>query len=151
MSKQEDPKGESATAFQDANFIAFVSNQIEANWNEKYGPLCEGFPLNIVYALIETSGAKQVGIMALYAPDVSTFRRTRKSRQLVYFNPKGGPYRVRVVANGLNGQLETFKYKGRKLVAYASGRDFRSAMIQTTMLGIHPDEPRSVLSEGFRS
>jgi hypothetical protein len=32
------------------DFIAFIPQQIESDWDEKWGPLLEGFPLNIVYA-----------------------------------------------------------------------------------------------------
>ena len=31
------------------NFFACIPHQIEADWDEKWGPLLEGFPLNILY------------------------------------------------------------------------------------------------------
>ena len=81
-----------------------------------------------------------LGITACYEPDLGTFRETKKTRELTYFNREGGTYRVRVVINRASGRLETFKYKGRKLVACASGLDFESAMVQTTLVGIEKDE-----------
>ena len=52
---------------------------------------------------------------------------------------------MRVVLNKANGRLETFKYKGKKLVARASGLNFESAMMQTTLVGIEKDERVSVI------
>ena len=86
-----------------------------------------------------------LGITACYEPDLATFRETKKTRELTYFNREGGTYRVRVVINIKSGRLETFKYKGRKVVACASGRDFDSAMVQTTLVGIEKDEPVTVI------
>ena len=39
------------------SFFAFVPQQIQADWHEKYGPLLEGFPLDILYGGI-TSDAR---------------------------------------------------------------------------------------------
>ena len=47
---------------------------------------------------------------------------------------------MRVVLHRASGRLETFKYKGEKLVARATGRDFESAMVHTTLVGIEKDE-----------
>jgi hypothetical protein len=38
-------------------------------------------------------------------------------------------------------EQETFKDRGDTRVCMAHGADFRSAMIQTTMVGVAPDEP----------
>jgi len=32
------------------DFVAFIPQQIGSDWHEKWGPLLEGFPLNILYA-----------------------------------------------------------------------------------------------------
>ena len=125
------------------DFIACVPQKIKADWDEKWGPLLAGFPVNIMYACVqkaESDQSKMLGITACYEPDLATFRETKKTRELTYFNREGGTYRVRVVLNIKSGRLETFKYKGRKLVACASGRDFDSAMVQTTLVGIEKDE-----------
>ena len=130
------------------DFIACVPHEIEADWDEKWGPLLAGFPVNIMYACVqraESDQSKMLGITACYEPDLATFRETKKTRELTYFNREGGTYRVRVVMNRTSGLLETFKYKGRKLVACASGRDFDSAMVQTTLVGIDQDEPVRVI------
>ena len=39
------------------------------------------------------------------------------------------------------GAWETAKYRGDTRVAVAHGADFRTAMTQTTMVGVAPDEP----------
>ena len=132
------------------DFIAFVPHQIEANWDEKWGPLLAGLPLNIMYACVqraELDQTKMLGITACYEPDLATFRETKKTRELTYFNREGGSYSVRVVLNKKSGRLETFKYKGKKLIASASGRDFDSAMVHTTLVGIERDEQVTVIRD----
>ena len=128
------------------DFIACVPQQIEAEWHEKWGPPLAGFPLNIVYAQTAESDQNEIiGITACYEPDLATFRETEKTREMMYLNRDGGTYCVRVVVDGASGRLETFKYKGRKLVARATGRDFESAMLHTTLIGIEEDEPVRVI------
>ena len=128
------------------DFIACVPYQIEAEWHEKWGPLLAGFPVNIVYAqTAESDQNKIIGITACYEPDLATFRETKKTRTMTYCNSEGGTYRVRVVVDGASGLLQTFKYKGEKLVAQATGRDFESAMVHTTLVGIQKDEPVKVI------
>jgi len=133
----------SKNAFPNGSFIACVPQQIEADWDEKWGPLLAGFPLNIVYASAqsaESDQSKMLGITSCYEPDLATFRETKMTRTMTYRNSEGGTYRVRVVLNKASGRLDTFKYKGQKLVARASGRDFESAMVHTTLVGIEKDE-----------
>ena len=133
-----------------ADFIACVPHQIEADWDEKWGPLLAGFPLNIVYACVqkaESDQSKMLGITACYEPALGTFRETKKTRELTYFNRGGGNYCVRVVLQRASGRLETFKYKGKKLIASASGRDFESAMVHTTLAGIEQDEQVTVIRD----
>ena len=125
------------------DFIACVPHQIEADWDEKWGPLLAGFPVNIMCACVqrtESDKSKMLGITACYEPDLTTFRETTKTRTMTYCNSEGGTYRVRVVLHRASGRLETLKYKGEKLVACASGMNFESAMVQTTLVGIEKDE-----------
>ena len=131
----------SKNEFSNGDFIACVPHQIEADWDEKWGPLLAGFPANIVYAqTAESDQNKIIGITACYEPDLATFRETKKTRTMTYCNSEGGTYSVRVVLDRASGRLETFKYKGEKLVAYASGMNFESAMVHTTLVGIEKDE-----------
>jgi hypothetical protein len=127
-----------------ASFIACVPHQIEADWDEKWGPLLAGLPLNIVYAFAQKAKSDQHKvpeiITACYQPALATFRETKKTRELTYFNREGGTYSVRVVLDRASGRLETFKYKGKKLIANASGNSFDSAITQTTLVGIEKDE-----------
>jgi hypothetical protein len=130
------------------DFIACVPQKIETDWDKKWGPLLSGFPLNIMYACVqkaESDQSKMVGITACYEPDLATFRETKKTRTMTYRNSEGGSYRVRVVLNRASGRLETFKYKGKKLIASASGKSFDSAMVHTTLTGIEKDEPVRVI------
>lgn len=73
-------------------------------------------------------------ITARYEPDLATFCETEKARELTYFNREGGTYRVRVVMDKASGLLETFKYRGKKLLVYASGLDLDNAMLHTTLM-----------------
>src|SRR5579862_7638640 len=128
----------SPNEFSNGSFIACVPQQIEPDWHEKWGSLLAGFPVNIMYACVqraESDQSEMLGVTASYEPDLATFRETKMTRRLTYFNVEGGTYRVRVVLNKASGRLETFKYKGKKLVACASGRDFESVMVQTTLIG----------------
>jgi len=101
----------------------------------------QGFRSNIVYAqTAESDQNKIIGVTACYEPDLATFRETKKTRTMTYCNSEGGTYFVRVVLDRASGRMETFKYKGEKLVACASGRDFESVMVQTTLVGIYKDE-----------
>jgi len=130
------------------DFIACVPHQIEADWDEKWGPLLAGFPVNIMYACVqrtESDQSKMLGITACYEPDLTTFRETTKTRTMTYRNSEGGTYRVRVVLHRASGRLETFKYKGQKLVARASGMSFENAMVHTTLVGIEKDERVTVI------
>jgi hypothetical protein len=133
----------SRNEFSYGDFIACVPHQIEADWDEKWGPLLAGFPLNIVYACVQRAESNRKTpeiITTCYEPQLATFRETKKTRKLTYFNREGGTYSVRVVLNRASGRLETFKYKGEKLVGQASGRDFENVMVQTTLVGIEKDE-----------
>jgi hypothetical protein len=94
---------------------------------------------------VESDQNKIIGISACYGPDLATFRETEKTRTMTYRNSEGGTYFVRVVLDRASGRLETFKYKGRKLVARASGMNFESAMAHTTLVGIEKDERVSVI------
>ena len=38
------------------DFIACVPHQIEADWDEKWGALLAGFPVNIMYACVQRAG-----------------------------------------------------------------------------------------------
>lgn len=132
------------------DFIACVPQKIKADWDEKWGPLLAEFPLNIMYACVqkaESDQSKMLGISACYEPDLATFRETEKARELTYFNRGGGSYSVRVILDRASGRLETFKYKGKKLIASASGKSFESAMVHTTLVGIERDEPVTVIRD----
>ena len=131
------------------DFIACVPQKIEADWHEKWGPLLAEFPLNIMYACVRAKSdqSKMLGITACYEPDLATFRETKKTRELTYLNRGGGSYSVRVVLHRASGRLETFKYKGKKLIASASGMNFESAMVHTTLVGIERDEQVTVVRD----
>ncbi len=137
------------TDYPNGGFIACIPHQIEVNWDGEWGPRVAGFPLNIVYMFVQKSKVDENGILraitACYEPDLATFCETKKTREMTYFNRKGGTYRVRVVLDKARGLLETFKYRGKKLLAYASGLDFDNAMLHTTLIGIQKDEPVRVL------
>lgn len=90
----------------------------EFHWDEKWGPLLAGFPLNILYAHVhERHGREPTIFTASYEPDLATFSESDAVREMTYRNPKGGDYSVRVVLHKDSGVLEAFKYRGEELVA----------------------------------
>ena len=135
------------TDYPNGSLIACIPHQIEANWDGEWGPGVAGFPPNLVYTFVQKSKENEIlgAITACYEPDLATFRETKKTREMTYFNREGGTYRVRVVLDKASGLLKTFKYRGRELLAYASGPDFENAMLHTTLMGIEKDEPVRVL------
>ena len=79
----------SQNEFSNGDFIACVPHQIEADWDEKWGPLLAGFPINIMYASFqraESDQSKMLGITACYEPNLATFRETKKTRTMTYRN-----------------------------------------------------------------
>ncbi len=137
------------TDYPNGGFIACIPHQIEASWDGEWGPRVAGFPLNIVYMLVRKSKLDENKILGAIAaccePGLAAFRETKKTREMTYFNREGGTYRVRVVLDKASGLLETFKYRGKKLLACASGPDFDNAMLHTTLMGIEKHEPVRVL------
>jgi hypothetical protein len=72
----------SKNEFSNGDFIVCVPHRIEADWDEKWGSLLAGFPLNIMYACVqraESDQSKMLGITASYEPDLATFRETQKT------------------------------------------------------------------------
>jgi hypothetical protein len=126
------------------DFIAFIPYQIEPDEYEKFGPLLAGFPRNILLPHVHrTKSGEILGVAgALYEPDAATFVETQEHRELTYINKAGGPYMLKVVLKS-DGSLEALKYKGKKVVAGAAGREFDRAMFQVGLIGIAPDEPVS--------
>ena len=57
-----------------------------------------------------------------------------------YRSRKGGDYSVTVIWDNGQNRWETRKYKGDDLVLLAFGKNFNSAMWQTTALGPQLDE-----------
>jgi hypothetical protein len=122
-------------------FLGCIPHQIEADWDDKWGPLLAGFPLNIQYAAVVPRWNKEPAIItALYEPDLDSFRETETTRKMTYFNTRGGDFRVEVALQKGSSRLDTFKYEGEKLIAEATGSDFDSAMLQTTMIGMQKTE-----------
>ena len=124
------------------NFFAFIPHQIEADWHEKWGPLLEGFPLNIVFAGVtkdRQTGKKSIA-ESCYWPDLATFHEDSEHKEMCYFTePKNG-YSIRVVLEKASRRWRTEKFKGNRLVRTAFGSTFDQAMIQTTMGGPEQDE-----------
>ena len=122
--------------------FAFIPHQIEADWQEKWGPLLEGFPLNILFAGL-TNGAqtrKASLIRVLYWPDLATFYEDSERKGMWYFTKPTNGYWIRVVFDKKTAWWLTEKFKGDKRIRLAEGATFDGAMIHTTMGGPEPDE-----------
>src|SRR4051812_46222153 len=124
-------------------FIAMIPFQIEADWDEYWGPLLAGFPHNIKYVTKESPNSPVK--WSLYEPDFAAYAQGATFRELIYRNTKGGAYMIRVLLHH-DGKLDVYKYNGVALVASASGRanteeEFDLAMTHATVIGVQRDEP----------
>jgi hypothetical protein len=60
-----------------SDFYAFIPQQIEADWDQKYGPHLAGFPINILFARVtnDPQTRRQPPAEVCYWFDPSTFRQ----------------------------------------------------------------------------
>jgi hypothetical protein len=128
-------------------FIANIPVQIEAHWDPRYAHLA-GFPLNLLYTGVRASEGDMAPrpTASCYWFDPGTYREDAQVREMLYFPREASPYYVRVTVRQDTGEWATYKYRGDMLICSASGPDFRTAMLQTTMIGREADEPESDLS-----
>ena len=103
-----------------SDFIAFIPQQIDPGWDEKYGPLLAGFPLNLAYAKARNSNAGSNPESVVYWPDPGTYRQNSDHREICYFTKHPNGYRVRVIHDMGSGKWRTEKFRGDKLIC--SGR-----------------------------
>lgn len=123
-------------------FLACVPHQIEASWDDEWGPKLAGFPLNIAYVRglnCESPSRSQLETV-LYWFDPTTYKEDSERREMCYLTKHRNGYRVRVVFNRSRGDWKTDKVKGDVLICSAAGSTFDGAMLQTTMLGAEIDE-----------
>jgi len=69
--KKTDPEFEPEVIdenWDDEHFLAFVPQQIEADWPEKWGPLLKGFPLNILFGDSD-EGNQDSGLIVIIVPE----------------------------------------------------------------------------------
>ncbi len=125
-------------------FLANIPRQIEAEWNLRYAYLA-GFPLNIVFTGRRPSdeAAQPYLVAACYWFDFRTYEEDEELREMCYYPNEESPYCLRVSVRKDTGVWETFKYRDEELVCSASGATFEAAMMQTTIIGLQPDEPES--------
>jgi hypothetical protein len=108
--------------------IGFVPRATAADEN----PSLAGFPANFLYAgKRDESGLTY----AIYLPDPTTFAQDELRRQMIYRPEVKNDYWLRVVLYR-SSKVETFKYRGETSIRGATGSDFNSAMIHTTILGL---------------
>jgi hypothetical protein len=112
------------------------------NWHEKYGPLLEGFPLNILYGGIttDTRTKKKSIVDVCYWPAPATFHEDSERKEMCYFSNLANDYFVRVIFEKRTDEWQTEKYKGDTLVRRTFGSAFDKVMINTTMGGPESDE-----------
>jgi len=65
-------------------FVAFIPHRIEADWDEKWGPRLEGFPLNILFSGFKNGAqaAEQLLSEVLYWPDLATFHEDSEWKEM---------------------------------------------------------------------
>jgi hypothetical protein len=125
-----------------SHFFGCTPHQIEADWHEKWGPLLEGFPLNILFATIRNDAqtGQQSVVEVCYWPDLATFREDAERKEICYFTEPMSAYFVRVILEKKTGRWQTQKFKGETVIRSAFGSTFDGAMLHTTIDGPEPDE-----------
>jgi hypothetical protein len=124
-----------------------------------------GFPVNLLYSEIadrttDKETANLLLMMCAFDPvkllndeqlrnkvravwywcDPASYIEDDHKRQMEYRSRKSNPYSVSVMWNKVENRWETRKHKSDKLICLASGTDFNSAMMHTTLRGPEPDE-----------
>ena len=103
------------------DFLAFIPHAIEPHWDNFWAPRLAGFPVNIVYAAsIEGDGLAQ----ATYVFDPGTLVDGAHSMQMRYRPTIGSDFWVLVKLHR-DGRIDTFKYRGSKMICEACGPDFQ--------------------------
>jgi hypothetical protein len=96
-----------------SDFFAFVPDQIRAD--DKYGPLLEGFPLNILFAGVtdDTQTGKQSLISVCYWPAPESLREGSRRKEMRYVTrPKNG-YSIRVIFEKNTGRCRQKSLRAR--------------------------------------
>jgi len=75
-----------------------------------------------------------------YYPDPASYIEDSHKRQIQYTSRRASEYSITVIWDKDETRWETRKYKGNELVSLAFGKDFNSAMWQTTVIGPQIDE-----------
>lgn len=117
---------------------------IEPDWNEKWGPLLAGFPVQLVYRGIRRRNddtRRPIVARANYFFDPGSFLEDDSKKQMRYIPRLPSDYYVDVVWKKQDECWETSKFKGDRLIAVADGNTFEGAMIHTLLIGLQPDEP----------
>jgi hypothetical protein len=124
-----------------------------------------GFPVNLLYSQIidprlDRETAKRLLMMCAfdpaklladkqlcmkvravwYYPDPATYTEDGHKRQMQYKSRRASEYSATIVWDKDHSRWESRKYKGNELVCFAFGKDFKSAMLQTTAFGPQLDE-----------
>ncbi len=122
-------------------FIETVPHQIEAEWDSTLAPRLAGFPVNLLYVSVRKHLFRKRIASCCYLFDPASYIEDSDKREMTYFPRMKSRSRVKVEYHKNKGSWETLKYKGDKLVALALGPEFDGAMMQTTVIGLQPDEP----------
>ena len=125
----------------DVLFLANIPIQIEASWDSDFAPRLAGFPPNLLYTGIQKANGRSSVEGCCYWFDPGTYAEDSDKREMTYFPRVKSPYRVKVEYHKKGKLWRTLKYRGEELRVDAQGADFDRAMIQTTLVGLKPDEP----------
>lgn len=122
-------------------FMASIPHQIEAGWDSDFAPRLAGFPLNLKYTSVRRTGAGNRLVSCCYWFDPGSYCEDGEKRQMLYLPKVKSAYWVSVEYRKKDGFWHTLKYKDEELLCIASGPGFDRAMLQTTLIGLNPDEP----------
>jgi hypothetical protein len=120
-----------------------LPSPIQADWDQKWGQLLAGFPVELVYSSTSPpveNGRTPVVRKARYAFDPGSFLEDAQKKEMHYFPCLPSKHYAVVTWEKAARRWQTRKFDGDRLIAEATGATFERAMIHTLLIGLQPNE-----------
>jgi hypothetical protein len=124
-------------------FVAHLPLAFGPDWDPRFGPEFGGFPTDVLYTGLRRNEEGEPAVFgAAYFFDPASYVENAQTREGVYYGQVPSAYWLRIVIGKTDGSYRTYKYRGDShLIAEARGTDLKSAMLETTQVGLQADEP----------
>jgi hypothetical protein len=80
-------------------------------------------------------------VKARYSFDPGSFFEDAYVKEMRYVSNVPSDFHVDVAWKKKSKQWRTSKFEGRRLLSYATGKDFETVMREALTVGLQPDEP----------